>query len=94
MNKPPVLPARLRRHAGYGAALAAAVLLAACGGSGDGAATSPPQAANEVPASATASALAYTQFTNALAATETGDPLLVTMVVPPTSETDEPAVLR
>ena len=84
----------LNRRAGLGVALAAAALLAACGGSDDEAPTPPPQAANEVPATATASALAYTQFANSLVDTETGDPLIVSMVVPPTSETDEPAPLR
>jgi hypothetical protein len=68
--------------------LALAVGLAACGG---GSSSDPmPAAANEVPASATVSSASYTQFVGSLAKTETGLPLEVNKVVPPTSETELP----
>jgi hypothetical protein len=66
-----------------------ALLLAACSDSPP--AELPPQASiNEVPASASASVASYTQYAGSLAKTETGEPLDVNKVVPPTSETDLP----
>jgi len=71
------------------AAAAAALLLAACGDdSAD--VPAPPPDANEVPASATASSMAYTQYTGSLAKSETASPLDVSKVAPPTSETEAP----
>ena len=69
--------------------------LAACGGSDDAPAPAPapvppPVASNEVPASATASVAAYSQYAGAQAASEVIEPLDVDKVVPPTSESDEP----
>lgn len=68
--------------------------LAACGGSDDAPApmppAPPPAASNEVPASAMASPMAYSQYAGSLAASDTTEPLDVDKVVPPTSETDEP----
>jgi hypothetical protein len=62
--------------------------LAACGGGTPDEA--PPAAGHEVPASATVSPAAYSQFAGSLATTETGQPLDVSKVVPPTSETAQP----
>ena len=72
--------------------LAAAVLLAACGDNPEMAAPTPP-AANEVPASATASVSAYTSFAASLPPSETQSPLGVNNVVPPTSETEKPQTI-
>jgi hypothetical protein len=70
------------------ALLALSAGLAACGG---GASDEPaPAMPSEVPASATVSAASYSQFAGSLVKTETGQPLEVNKVVPPTSETDEP----
>jgi hypothetical protein len=69
------------------AALAAG--LAACGGSGGG--DTPPVAdSNTVPATATASAEAFTGYAAGLAEDDRREPLNVDGLVPPTSETAEP----
>jgi hypothetical protein len=73
--------------------LAVAASLAACGGGSDSVAIDPPTATNEVPASATASATAYTQFAKSLSASDSSQPLDVRSVTPPTSETDAPVAL-
>jgi ABC-type glycerol-3-phosphate transport system substrate-binding protein len=74
-------------------ALAAAALLAACGG-GSSHEMAGPSDADEVPASATASPGAYTQFAASLQPSETGEPLEMRKVTtPPTSETDLPQPL-
>lgn len=71
-----------------------ALLLAACGDSTVAELTDPPQAQmQEVPASASASVASYAQYADSLAQTETGQPLDVNKVVPPTSETDLPVPL-
>jgi hypothetical protein len=67
-----------------------AVLLAACSDNPPAELPSPPPASNEVPASATASITSWYQYADSLAQTETGQPLDVDKVVPPTSETDLP----
>lgn len=67
---------------------AAGALLAGCGGGGGGGDTPPAQ--GDVPASATASPAAYARFAAALPASETAEPLDLTGVVPPVSDTDEP----
>ncbi len=71
-------------------ALAAALLLAACGDSPQ--ADDPPAqvSSSDVPASALGSTTAYSQFAASLAKTETGKPLEINGVVPPTSETADP----
>ncbi len=69
------------------ALLALAGGLTACGGSSD---EPEPTMPGEVPASATVSATSYSQFAGSLVKTETGQPLEVNKVVPPTSETDQP----
>ena len=77
-------------------ALSTALLLAACGGSGDTAAHAGATVITEVPASATVSAEAYSGFASTLAAQsdDTAEPIDLAMVVPPTSETAEPVELR
>ena len=54
----------------------------------------PPVVSNEVPGSATASTLAYSQYAGSLAVNDSGEPLDVSKVVPPTSETEEPIVVN
>lgn len=75
-------------------ALMLAAGLSACGGSDDAPAPMPPApppvVSNEVPASATASPLAYSQYAGTLVASDSAEPLDVDKVLPPTSETDEP----
>ncbi len=73
------------------AAALAATLLAACGDTFQ--VDYPPEELTEIPASATASTAAYTQFAASLAITDTGSPLGVNSATPPTSETDLPLVL-
>ena len=63
-------------------------LLAACGGGGSGPVDT--TAANEVPASATASPEAYSRYVGSLATDDRAEPLNVENVVPPTSESAEP----
>ena len=70
------------------AAGAALLLLAACGSVDD---VNLPAAANEVPASATASPAAFTAYTGSLPPDEQANALDVETVVPPTSETTEPS---
>jgi hypothetical protein len=64
--------------------------LAACGGGSSSPDPVPPAAANEVPASATASTMAYSAYAGSVAPSESSDPLSVAKVTAPTSETDEP----
>jgi hypothetical protein len=73
--------------------LCAALALAACSDGPDALAPEPPVAADEVPASATASPEAYTDFVAGLAPNEDREPLQVNGVVPPTSETAAPAAV-
>ena len=72
--------------------LGLASALAACGDS-PLEAEAPPAAADEVPASATASTRAYATYAASLAPSETGSPLEVNKVTPPTSEWEEPQAL-
>lgn len=67
------------------AAASVALLLAACGGD-DGA----PQAVNQVPQSALASAEAFSRFVGALPPSDTADALQLNDAQPPVSDTDEP----
>lgn len=72
-------------------AAAAALLLAACGDNPADAPETPPPPVTEVPASATVSATAYTQYAASLQPSETASPLGVNLVAtPPTSETEAP----
>lgn len=72
--------------------LAASAVLAACGGGGGYDDT--PLPTDTVPPSATASAQAYTGYVGALPADDGGEPLRLDGVLPPVSDTDEPAPLR
>ena len=71
----------------------AVLLLAACGGSDH---DEPPVAEDPlaVPASATASPMAYTDYVGSRPADDMSDPLVVHGIVPPVSDEDEPAPLR
>lgn len=69
-----------------------AAALAACGDSPPDADVAPP-ASTEVPASATASTRAYATYAASLAPSETGAPLDVSKVTPPTSESEEPQAI-
>ena len=74
-------------------AIAAALLLTACGGgNGDDVAadTAEPQAVNEVPASALATVTSFAEYTGSLGLSDTGAPMDISKVVPPTSETAAP----
>jgi hypothetical protein len=74
-------------------ALLLTALLAACGGSSGSDTMPPPVAGNEVPASAYASTDAFASYVASLAPSDTAEPLDVSKVVPPTSETEEPKPL-
>ena len=73
------------------AAAAASALFAACGGGGDDA-PAPPPATSEVPTSASASVDGFVAYLKALlvSAAEMLEPVDVSAVTPPTSETTEP----
>jgi ABC-type glycerol-3-phosphate transport system substrate-binding protein len=73
--------------------LAVVATLSACGGGSGAPPAAAPASAGDVPASATASPAAYTQFVKSLPSDETGQPLDVQAVTPPTSETDAPVSL-
>lgn len=82
MNKPISLAAVLG---------AASLLLSACGGGSDGVVPVP----DTVPTSASATPEAFTQYAATLPEDDQREPLKVDELVPPTSETAEPApVLR
>ena len=72
------------------ALLALVSLLAACGDNPEAAA---PTASNRVPASATASTAAWSQFAASLPASESQDPLDVNELTAPTSESDAPQAI-
>jgi hypothetical protein len=76
-------------------ALLAALALAACGGSDDDAPTAVvADNPGQVPTSATASAAAFSAYVAGLPASDSADPLALTGLVPPVSDTDEPIGLR
>lgn len=70
--------------------LAAAAALAACGGGGG----DDTPASDTVPPAATASPQAFTGYVGSLPADDTREPLKLDGVLPPVSDTDEPAPLR
>lgn len=76
----------MHKHSCLLASLAAAALLAACGGGSDG----PAAVADTVPASATASPEAFTRYAASLPEDDRREPLRVDGLMPPTSETAEP----
>jgi hypothetical protein len=85
---------RTFHHASTRVVLTTALLLglSACGGGDDEVVLTP---AADVPTSATSTSEAYTNFVDASTQTpsESAEPLDVSGVEPPTSETDEPALL-
>ncbi len=69
----------------------AAVALTACGDNPSDATPTPPaQAVNEVPASAYASASAYSSYAAMLAPSDSSEPLKLGSAAAPTSENEEP----
>lgn len=70
-------------------AVLAAFTLAACGGGSD-----PVPNVGDIPAAAVETPTAYATYVGDLAPDDTAEPLSVEGVMPPTSETDEPAPLR
>jgi hypothetical protein len=76
------------------ACLAMLSLLAACGGSDSEPVAEAPAVTLAVPASATASTLAFSNYAKSLSADDRGEPLDVAQVVPPTSESEEPIALN
>ena len=82
------IPARRLAGASLGLVV---LLLTACGGGGG--AELPPPVAPSVPASATASVSAWTSFAAALPISDSAAPLDLDGVMPPLSETAEPAVI-
>jgi hypothetical protein len=76
-------------------ALLTSVLLSACGGSDGEAAAPAPTPSNEVPSDAAASPEAFTAWTQAQRASESGEPYSMgSLVNAPSSETLEPASLN
>jgi hypothetical protein len=70
-------------------------LLAACGGGGGGSDETPTADDRKVPASALASASAYSQWAGSLARSDTGEAVTVEAgMTAPKSETEEPIALR
>ena len=75
-------------------AVLATLTLTACGGNDDEVYLSPvAEDPTLVPASATANATAFSNFAVGLPASDSADPLTVTALVPPTSDTDEPVAI-
>ena len=86
---------RLSLLAALSASVAAGGLLAGCGGDSSPPPPPPPAASNELPASALVSDSALEAFAIAQAPSETADPLLLDNVTTlPTSETEEPIVVK
>lgn len=75
--------------------LGAAVLIAGCGGGGDGYGGEPPRAVDEVPDSASASVRAMVDYLRTLVAQKTEDkePLSIDRFAPPRPEDTEPEPL-
>ena len=71
----------------------AVLALSACGGNDY---VDPPPVAEDpttVPASATANATAFSNYVASLPAADSADPLTVSALVPPVSDTDEPVAV-
>ena len=77
-------------------ALLAALALSACGGSDESNADVPVVAndSGQVPASATASAAAFSTYAAGLLASDSTEPMALEGMTPPVSDTDEPIALR
>ena len=80
----------MRKHFHLACMMGAAALLTACGGGG-GSSPEPAATADVVPATATVSAEAYSQYAGSLAEDDLREPLPVTDLAPPASDTAEPA---
>jgi hypothetical protein len=78
----------MHKHFNLTLLMGAAALLAGCGGGGGDPA---PAAADMVPASATVSALAFSQYAGGLAEDDQREPLPVSDLAPPVDDTSEPA---
>jgi ABC-type glycerol-3-phosphate transport system substrate-binding protein len=74
-------------------AFAASLALVACGGDDDHA-VGMADGASQVPASATVSITAFSAYVAGLAADDSAEPLLLTGLVPPVSDTEEPIAVR
>lgn len=72
-------------------AAALAATLAACGGGGGGNDNAPPPLATQVPDSAMASSQAMISFVRTMAQDENSEPLSMSAVESPKSDTEEPA---
>jgi predicted small lipoprotein YifL len=70
-------------------ALAAATTLAACGGGGS-VDVLPPPAATQVPDSAMASSQSMATYVKSMASDESSEPLTMSPIAAPMSDTDEP----
>lgn len=76
-------------------ALLATLALAACGGGDDDAPTEVvADDPGQVPDSAAATAAAFSAYVARLPASDSANPLALTGLVPPVSDTDEPIALR
>jgi hypothetical protein len=75
--------------------LFAGAALAACGDDNSEPTMPPPmQTGNDVPASAYASTVAYSNYAATLPLTDTGEPLRLGPTAAPTSETEEPVQVK
>lgn len=73
---------------------AATLALAACGGRDDDDTAAIADDPGQVPASATGSAAIFSAYVAGLSASDSAEPLTLTGLVPPVSDTDEPIVVR
>jgi hypothetical protein len=73
----------------------ATLALAGCGGNGDDRhSAAMADTPGQVPASATASAAAFSAYVGGLSASDSAEPLTLTGLVPPVGDADEPIVVR
>ncbi len=72
----------------------ATLALAACGGNDGDDPVSMADDPGQVPASATGSATAFSAYVAGLPASDSAEPLTLTGLVPPVSDTDEPIAVR
>lgn len=72
----------------------ATLALAACGGNDDDTVAGMADDPGQVPASAASSVAAFTAYVGGLPATDVAEPLMLTGLVPPVSDSDEPLAVR